>query len=80
MECYLYDDIHQNGAWEYYHLLPTSMKGSTMITSIKLTAGKKIDQVEDIQLTAFLYRGEEDSNAAGRYAGQNFSTIGIHRK
>ena len=80
VECYLYDDIHQNGAWEYYHLLPNSMKGNTMITSIKLTAGAKIDQVEDIQLTAFLYRDADDFNSAGRYAGGNFWTIGIHRK
>ena len=80
LECYLYDDIHQNGAWAYYHLLPTTMKEDTLMTSIKLTAGAKIDQVEDIQLTAFLYRDERDFNSAGRYAGGNSWTIGIHRK
>ncbi len=80
VECYLYDDIHQNGAWAYYHLLPTSMKANTLMTSIKLTAGSKIDQVEDIQLTAFLYRDDRDFNDAGRYSGGNSWTIGIHRK
>lgn len=80
VECYLYDDIHQNGAWNYYHLLPNTMKASTAITSIKLHGGKQIAQVAEMQLTAFLYRDMADFDEEGRYTGPNFWTIGIHNK
>ena len=70
LEIYLYDDVNQQpGAW-YSHLLPEQMTAETLMTSIKLTAGKKIDALEDqITVTAFAYRSEADFAPDGSYCG-----------
>lgn len=53
LEIYLYDDIHQEeGAW-YYHLTKDTTTENTVISSVKLTAGKLISSVTTIRLTAF---------------------------
>lgn len=51
LEIYLYDDIHQDGGW-YYHLTKETTDDNTVISSIKLTAGKNIEKVSFIRLTA----------------------------
>ena len=52
VEIYLYDDVHQvDGMW-YSHLTADTTSESTVVSSVKITAGKKIDQVESITLTA----------------------------
>ena len=70
LECYLYDDVHQvQGNW-YSHLLSSEVNENTVMTSIKLTAGQDIAQVEDtITLTAFVYSSETDFDADGSYSG-----------
>lgn len=53
IEVYLYDDIHVSG-W-YSHLEEDDMKDETIMTSIKLTATSKQNEVNKIHLTAYLY-------------------------
>lgn len=54
IEIYLYDDIHQEeDAW-YYHLTDVTSTENSVISSIKITAGNKINDVNTIKLTAFV--------------------------
>lgn len=77
LEIYMYDDIHQTpGVW-YTHLEDRDMDGQTIISSIKLTSGSKIDEVGDIILTAFIYDGADNFDANGDYIGQVLQTIVI---
>ena len=58
VETYLYDDVHQTpGEW-YSHLEPDDVNAETIATSIKLTAGSKIGDIEKISLTAYLYTAD----------------------
>lgn len=75
LEIYLYDDIHQKG-W-YSHLEDENITAQTVISSIKLTAGSKIDQVGDILLTAFIYQGDDCFDAEGRYIGDVLYTVSL---
>lgn len=76
LEVYLYDDIHQNGGW-YTHLEDENIKEETVISSIKLTSGSKIDQVGDITLTAFVYQGEDCFDENGAYIADVLYTVAI---
>ena len=60
LELYLYDDYHQTpGVW-YSHILEEEVNDDTLLTSIKLTAGKNIDSItSDITLTAFTYDNDD---------------------
>jgi len=54
IEIYLYDDVHQpDGAW-YSHLVESTTNDDTVISSIKITAGKLIDDVKSIKLFAYI--------------------------
>ena len=80
VEVYLYDDIHQQAGVRYSHLLESEMDEQTLITSIKLTAGKEIEQVQAIQLQAFVYRKENEFDAqTGVYTGPGGCTISIQQ-
>lgn len=74
VEIYMYDDIHQTPGVRYSHLEDEDMKQDTIISSIKLTSGSKISQVEDIQLTVFVYSDERHIRD-GVYRGDVSSTI-----
>lgn len=51
IEIYLYDDIaNANSSW-YSHLTKYDTDENTVISSIKLTAGKHIDEISEIKLT-----------------------------
>ena len=77
LEIYMYDDVHVTpGVW-YTHLEDKDMKEETVITSIKLTSGSKIQQVGDITLTAFIYNGDDCFDAEGNYIGLVSETIVI---
>lgn len=81
IETYLYDDYHQIPGNFYSHLLPSQMNDKTITSSIKLTVGQKGDEVENIQLTVFAYRGEADFDATtNKYIGRISNTINITRK
>ena len=58
IEIYLYDDIHQEeDAW-YYHLTDVTTKENSVISSIKITAGSNINDVNSIKLTAYVEGSE----------------------
>lgn len=68
LEIYLYDDYHRNGSW-YSHTTEEEMNEETLLTSIKLTAGKKVNEItSDIELTAFTY-DSDDFTDDGYYKG-----------
>ena len=80
IECWLYDDYHRKPHKFYSHLKPSSMKDETLITSIKLTAGKQIGRVTDIWLTAFICASLDDFDADRNYIGDTSCTIHILKK
>lgn len=81
IEVYLYDDIHQQAGVRYSHLLESEMDEQTVITSIKLTAGEQIEQVQRIELTAFVYRDSTEFDAdTGAYTGPGGYTIAIENE
>ncbi len=53
VEVYIYDDIHQDGDVWYSHLTEADLTESTVFSSIKLTAGANIAEVEKIVLHAY---------------------------
>lgn len=69
LEIYLYDDINQTPGVRYTHLEDKEIDDETIISSIKLTSGSKIEQVGDIVLTAFIYNGEDCFDADSNYIG-----------
>ncbi len=79
MEFYLYDDYHQTpGVW-YSHVEQQAYNENTLLTSIKFTAGKKVEAIDgEVTLTAFIYdpaAGQFD--ASGNYTGSSFWTIKV---
>lgn len=55
LETYLYDDYHAVQGVRYSHLTPEDINEDTIATSIKFVCGKNIDQVSQMNLTAYLY-------------------------
>lgn len=74
---YLYDDVHQEDNSFYSHL--EEMNDNTLITSIKLYGVGGIDKVENIILTAFTYKDDNDFKD-GEYRGNSRYTIRIKKK
>lgn len=54
IEVYLYDDVHHAAGEWYSHLTAADTTDETVLTSVKLTGGAKIDEVERVRLTAYL--------------------------
>lgn len=77
IEVWLYDDYHRKPHQFYSHLKKSQMKSDTLITSIKLTAGKQISRVTDIWLTAFVCASLDDFDAERNYIGDTSCTIHI---
>lgn len=72
VEIYLYDNAKKDPDGDYgtWHLQERFMTKETLITSIKLTAGKRISEVTSIDLVAFVYKDNSDFDAAtGEYIG-----------
>ncbi len=80
IECWLYDDYHREPHKFYSHLKGSSMKSDTLITSIKLTAGRQIARVTDIWLTAFICTSLDDFDEDRNYIGNTSCTIHILKK
>lgn len=76
LEIYMYDDVHVSGGW-YSHLEDDQMTEETIISSIKLHGGKRIDEVGDIVFTVFIYNGEDCFDTEGNYIGTVSQTIVI---
>lgn len=76
LEIYLYDDYHRDGSW-YSYTKENEMNDETLLTSIKLTAGKKINEItSDIKLTAFTY-DKDDFDEEGFYKGVSKYSITV---
>lgn len=80
LELYVYDDVHQiQGNW-YSHLTTADTTKESILTSIKLTAGSKINDIKTISLTVFTYSSDKDfSSTDGTYIGNNSYTISVNR-
>lgn len=80
VEVWIYDDIYNLGASWYSHLTEDDFYDTSLMSSIKLTAAEKIDEIKDLKLKAFIYDSEEDFNFdTGEYIGQNSYEITISR-
>ena len=63
IEMYLYDDVHQTPGVRYSHLTEETLNDWCVVTTVKLTAGEKIDNVEQIFLNVRIApKGEEISS------------------
>ncbi|MBQ8681399.1 MAG: hypothetical protein IJ509_00600 [Bacilli bacterium] len=80
IQVYLYDDINQNSSW-YSHITSEEVTDTTKLTSIKLTASTKIDEITSpITITAFTYDNDIDFDANGQYRGNSSYQLTITRK
>jgi len=77
LEVYIYDDINQDGGW-YTHLDDEDITEQTIMSSIKLTSGKRIDEVGDIKPSAFIYNDDDNFDKNGKYIGMVISTVVIY--
>lgn len=75
---YLYDDINQKDGAFYSHL--EEITDDNIITSIKIYGVGKIEELENIELTAFTYDGEEDFDKEENYRGNSIYKINIKKK
>lgn len=81
-EIYVYDDIeHAEDSW-YDHVDPDEFTDQTILTEIKLTAGKSIDKLTStITLTCFAYEDESVfSKEKGEYYGADCATITVRNR
>lgn len=80
LEVYLYDDYHRKiGVW-YSHTLENEMNDETLLTSIKLTAGKLINEItSDITVTVFTYDNDDFDNE-NNYRGKSSYKIVVKRQ
>ncbi|NMA51165.1 MAG: lipoprotein [Mollicutes bacterium] len=81
LEIYLYDAYaHRNDSW-YSHVEDTTFTKDTYYTSIKLTAGSKIDDISSpITLKVFTFDTEDDFDEKGNYKGRSYYQISICNK
>ncbi len=80
VQLYLYDDVHKPiGSW-YSHVTDEEYNSDTLLTSIKLTGGTKINDItSDIKVIVFSY-DEDDFDEEGYYRGISKYEAIIHRK
>ena len=78
VENYLYDDIHQVRNKWYSHLEPKDNSDSMILSSLKFTAGQKIEKVySPMTVTAYIYTSDEDFDENGNYLGSLSYTVKI---
>lgn len=72
LETYMYNGPQKKiGQW-YSHVTEEEYTDTTILASIKLTAGSLIDKItSDIELTVFTYDGSEDFDENGNYRGNS---------
>ena len=81
IQIYLYDAIaHRNDKW-YSHITKEEFNENTYITSFKLYAHDKIDEVVfPVKLSVFTYDSDDDFDESGNYRGNSIYTININKK
>lgn len=79
LELYLYDSANQPiGTW-YSHLTDKDMTGDTVMTSLKLTAGSKYEEIDgEITVSVFTYDSADDFDENGKYRGNSVSTVKVY--
>ena len=79
LEIYLYDSANVPiGVW-YSHLTEKDMTSDTIMTSMKLTAGSKFEQIDgEITVTVFTYDSEDDFGLDGKYRGNSMSIVKVY--
>jgi hypothetical protein len=76
IEIYVYDNLNRIPGPTFYHLEESSTFNNTIMTSIKLTAGSRSDEVREIRLTAFVFDGDSDfDSVSGKYTGKTFCEV-----
>ncbi len=79
LEIYLYDSYHRKAGEWFSHTTEEEFNEKTALTSIKLTAGKKVNEItSDIELTAFTY-DNDDFDVNGKYRGISKYSITVKR-
>ncbi len=81
LEVYLYDAyVHRFDNW-YSHVEDKDFNNDTYFTSIKLTAGSKINDISSpITLKVFTFDTEDDFDEKGNYKGRSYYQISICNK
>lgn len=80
VEIYVYDNINLRSGVKFYHLEEKTTYPHTLMTSIKLTPGVRIDEVTEIELTTFIYKNNNDFDVvSGDYIGNASYTIPVRR-
>lgn len=78
LEIYLYDSVNQPiGSW-YSHLTMNDMTEETLLTTMKITAGSDVDEVENqIVVSVFTYDDMLDFDENGIYRGNSIHEITV---
>ena len=78
-EIYLYDDVANAGKWWYSHITADTTNANTMITTFKITLRDGCYRVQEIAVSAFVYRDSSDFDEDGFYTGNDRATMIIKR-
>lgn len=80
VEIYLYDGYNATTTW-FDHLDDDEIEEFTVYTSIKITSGKRIEEViSPIVLKVFTYDSDDDFDIDGKYRGNSYSILTINKK
>ncbi len=76
-EIYLYDDVaHATDSW-YSHITEATTYDNTLITTFKITLREGCYDIDEIAVSAYVYRDSGDFDADGFYTGMNKTTAVI---
>lgn len=79
LEIYLYDSANAPIGEFYSHLLEEQMQESTIITSLKLTAGTKVNEITSpIEVEVFTYDTEDDFDENNAYRGKSIYKVTVY--
>ena len=79
LEIYLYDSANVAKDVWYSHLLEKNMTDDTIMTSMKLTAGSKYEEIKTpVKVMAFTYDTEDDFDENGHYRGNSKYIVNVY--
>lgn len=79
VETWIYDDVHHAAGEWYSHLTPPDMNDDTVITSVKLTCGPRIEEVDYVVLDTFIYYNDAQFDSNGDYIGPIKASVKVSR-
>lgn len=81
LEIYLYDSANVAKDVWYSHLLEKDMNDDVILTSMKLTAGSKYEEiVSPITVMGFTYDSDDDFDENGNYRGNSKYIVNIYNE